>query len=120
VAVAAQQQAVASDLQQDFAALSSLFSPECLVKAGYTQLGRGLVATEDIAAGSRVLSIDVFNLLCVTDEPLRTNAFGSAALSDWQMLHGDMPPQLATYLMSSEFSIVYQTVDSFDSAAAKP
>jgi hypothetical protein len=102
VAVAAQQQAVASDLQQDFEALSSLFSPECLVKAGYTQLGRGLVATEDIAAGSKVLSIDTFNLLCVTDEPLWTNAFGSAALSDWQMLHGDMPPQLATYLMSSE------------------
>jgi hypothetical protein len=89
-------------LQQQFDDLSSLLSPECLVKADYTQLRRGLVAKEDIAKGTRVLSIDVFNLLCVTDEPLRTNAFGSAALSDWQMLHGDLPPQLAAYLLSSE------------------
>lgn len=102
VAVAAEHNAVVPDLQQQFADFSSLLSPECLVRADYTQLGRGLVAKQDIPQGSRVLSIDVFNLLCVTDEPLRTNAFGSAAQSDWQMLHGDLPPQLAAYLMSSE------------------
>jgi hypothetical protein len=101
-AVAAEQNAVVPDLQQQFDDLSSLLSPECLVKADFTQLGRGLVVKEGIPKGSRVLSIDVFNLLCVTDEPLRTNAFGSAALSDWQILHGDLPPQLAAYLTSSE------------------
>ncbi|WIA28837.1 hypothetical protein OEZ86_011364 [Tetradesmus obliquus] len=82
--------------------LADLGMAKQLVEAvSVTQSFKGSAFWMDIPQGSRVLSIDVFNLLCVTDEPLRTNAFGSAAQSDWQMLHGDLPPQLAAYLMSS-------------------
>lgn len=57
---------------------------------------------QDLACATQCLSVDTFNLLCVTDEPLRTGAaFGSAALSDWQLLHGDLPPLLSNYLLSS-------------------
>jgi len=61
------------------------------------------VARQDLSAGTQVLAVDSFNLLCVTDEPLKTgNTYGSAALADYQQLHGDLPPLLANYLVSSE------------------
>lgn len=77
---------------------------ELTVGVGVTELGRGLVAEEDLPAGTVLLTIDAFSTLCVCDEPLRTgNAFGASVLSDWQSVWGlDLPPLLSNYLQSSE------------------
>lgn len=70
---------------------------------GVTQLGRGIVAKEDLAAQTTVLTVDAWSTLLVCDEPLRTgDAFGASVLSDWQSLWSvDLPPQLNSYLKSS-------------------
>lgn len=125
--------AVHDALHMQFNTLASLVSPETQsVTLSYTALGRGIVAqqvlrviqrhaatrgqkssictmtkcahhVQDLPAGTRCMTVDAFNLLCVTDEPLRTGStFGSSTLSDWQLLHGDLPPILANYLVSSE------------------
>eukprot|EP00878_Enallax_costatus_P035849 GHUV01040088.1.p1 GENE.GHUV01040088.1~~GHUV01040088.1.p1 ORF type:complete len:486 (+),score=115.66 GHUV01040088.1:144-1601(+) len=104
-AALSQQQAVPSacdELHLQYDTLASLVTPDThCVRLGYTDLGRGLVAQQDCSAGTQCISVDAFNLLCVTDEPLRTgNAFGSAALADWQLLHSELPPILASYLLS--------------------
>ena len=43
-------------------------------------------------------AVDWANLLCVTDEPAKGNAFGRRVLEDWQLLHGRLPPLLNRYL----------------------
>jgi hypothetical protein len=89
---------------QQFDALAGLVCPGALVKSENTPLGRGLVAQQDLPAGTTVLVVDSFNLLCVTDEPLKTgNSFGKAVQADFQLLHGDLPPLLASYLLSSRW-----------------
>lgn len=78
-----------------------LAAPASAVTAGRTPLGRGLVTTQDVAAGRTLLSVDWANLLCVTDQPSKTgNAFGRRVLEDWQLLHGRLPPLLNRYLLS--------------------
>eukprot|EP00775_Hariotina_reticulata_P003651 gene3651-3912_t len=89
-------------VSQQFDGLAGLVCPGAHVKSDITALGRGLVAQQDLPAGTTVLVVDSFNLLCVTDEPLKTgNSFGKALLTDFQLLHGDLPPLLSSYLLSS-------------------
>jgi hypothetical protein len=73
------------------------------VSVGVTDLGRGIVATEALAADTTILTVDAWSTLLVCDEPLRTgDAFGASVLSDWQSLWGiELPPQLNSYLRSS-------------------
>lgn len=90
--------------QQQFHALAALLcaSPP-LVTLGSTPLGRGLVVTEPVEPGTKLLETDAWATLLVADEPLRTGSnFSAAVLADHQALFGPLPPQLATYLQSSE------------------
>jgi hypothetical protein len=87
-----------------FDALAALVCPEAsgMLACADTELGRGLVARQNLAAGTIVLSVDAFNLLCVTDEPRRTGfAFSADAQQQWSFLHGMLPPALSAYLNSS-------------------
>lgn len=100
----------ARDARRCFDSLASLvITSKCPVRLDYTALGRGLVANQHLAAGTAVVSVDVFSLLCITDDPLKTNTFGTAALADWQMLHGAMPPLLSSYLLSSKLASSLQS-----------
>lgn len=45
-----------SEFENQFALLSSLIAPECLVQAGLTERGRGLVVEQDLSAGDVLLS----------------------------------------------------------------
>jgi hypothetical protein len=73
------------------------------VGVGVTDLGRGIIAKEDLAADTTILTVDAWSTLLVCDEPLRTgDAFGASVLSEWQSLWGiELPPQLNSYLKSS-------------------
>ncbi|KAL4459118.1 hypothetical protein ABPG75_013983 [Micractinium tetrahymenae] len=79
-----------------------LAAPGSTVAAAATPLGRGLVATQPIEKGTTLLSVDYFNMLCITDEPAKGNVLGRRALEDWQLLHGRLPPLLNRYLLGDE------------------
>jgi hypothetical protein len=106
---AAQQQAVAQDDDgeeqgEQFRTLSALLCQAApVVKLGTTELGRGLVAAADTPAGSQLLCVDAFSVLCVADAPVTRGAFAAGLLQDWQAVWGELPVQLATYLTSSEW-----------------
>ena len=69
--------------------------------AGATPLGRGLIARRAVARGQALLTVELWNALCISDGG---GAFGAAALDEWQMVHGPLPPMLNAYLRSSELS----------------
>lgn len=71
---------------------------------GVTDLGRGLVATQDVPTGQCLLSVDCFSTLLVVDEPLKTgDVFGASVLTEWQSCWGmELPPLLDNYLRSRE------------------
>lgn len=79
-----------------------LAAPGVLAHAAPTPLGRGILVPTQVAKGSTLLSVEYFNLLCVTDEPAKGAALGRRALEDWQLLHGRLPPLLNRYLLSDE------------------
>ena len=79
--------------------LSSFVSPDSLLEADYTPLGRGLVARSAVAPGTPLLSIAWPNLLAVTDEIDKTGSvFSSRVIEDGQLLHGPLPPPLVDFL----------------------
>lgn len=91
--------------EEIFESLAGLICPqEIPVALGVTDLGRGLVATQDVPAGACLLSVDCFSTLLVVDEPLKTgDVFGASVLTEWQSLWGmELPPLLDSYLRSSE------------------
>jgi hypothetical protein len=97
-------QAADGAVEDAFESLAGLICPQDIpVALGVTDLGRGLVATQDVPAGQCLLSLDCFSTLLVVDEPLRTgDAFGASVLSEWQSLWMELPPLLANYLRSRE------------------
>jgi hypothetical protein len=94
---------VESQLTAHFDLLAGVLAPGNTLKADYTPLGRGLVATQPIPAQTPMLAVDWANMMCVTDMPngKAGNAFGKRVLQDWQLLHKKMPPLLVSYLMGS-------------------
>lgn len=86
-----------------FDSLAAALAPRCSLHAGPTPLGRGLVASADIAAGELLLAVDRGGLLCVTDDPAGAagDAFGRQAIEEWQLLPGRLPPLLLNYLLSA-------------------
>jgi hypothetical protein len=83
--------------------LSSFVCPDSLLEAGYTPLGRGLVARSPAAAGTPLLSVAWPNLLCVTDEIGKDGSdFSSRVLEDGQLLHGALPSPLVEFLQRSD------------------
>lgn len=98
--------AICSRSQAAEAVFESLAGLICLqevpVALGVTELGRGLVATQDVPSGQCLLSVDCFSTLLVVDEPLQTgDVFGASVLTEWQSLW-ELPPLLDNYLRSSE------------------
>lgn len=90
-----------AQLTQQFMELAAALAPGSCLKADYTPLGRGLVATAPVAAGTPMLAVDWANMLCVTDDPSKPagSTFGKRVLQDWQLLHGKIPPLLSSYLL---------------------
>lgn len=85
-----------------FAILLSIVSPDALVEAAATPLGRGLVPPKDVPAGTPLISVDWVNLLVVTDHPERDrDEFSRRVLGDWQQLHGPLPPALSEFILSA-------------------
>lgn len=108
--------------EEEYLMLASVVSPDTVLSAKHTQLGRGLVPTCSIYSGQVVLAVDWMNMLCVSDEPsaalerLKKSGsnsesdddpslvsqyfFGKKCLEDWQSIHGEMPPILVNFLLS--------------------
>lgn len=96
-----------AQLSTTYDALAALITPpgdpsEGLLTAGPTPLGRGLIACRAAAQGDALLSVEAWNTLCVTDDMggRGGSAFGAAVLRDWQVVHGQLPPLLDSYLAS--------------------
>jgi hypothetical protein len=95
-----------AEFEAAYEALASLVTPPDtaagVLRAGATLRGRGLIATQAIAAGDPALSVEAWNTLVVSDVPSGPNggAYGAAMLDDWQAVHGALPPLLAAYLLS--------------------
>jgi hypothetical protein len=83
--------------------LLELLSPSTSLAVADTPLGRGLVSPEGSPKGSLLLDIDWCNVITVTDDPEKTgNAYGQQALEDWQLVHGELPPLLRSFLLSGQ------------------
>ena len=81
-------------------------------QAGYTPLGRGLVATQPATAGATLLAVEWCHMLAVADRPGELPAgpaFSKRVLQDWQLLHGKMPPLLVSYLLSGGWNVLMGT-----------
>lgn len=103
IAAFASEAPAATTFEHLFPILASFVSPDALVAAAATPLGRGLVPTQAVNPEATLLSVDWVNLLVVTDDPQRDGAaFGSRVLSDWQQIHGALPPALADFLAKGD------------------
>lgn len=60
-------------------------------RAEHTAAGRGLILTQDVAPRTKLLSIPIVNVLCVSEEPAEANQVGQAALAAWEAAHGRLP-----------------------------
>lgn len=92
----------AASLSSTYDLLSSLITPpgdeaDGALTAGATPLGRGLIARRAVPAGAPLLTVELWNALCIDDAG---GAFGARALDDWQAVHGPLPPLLDAYLRS--------------------
>lgn len=88
------------EFETTFSILTSLIAPDSLLHASITPLGRGLVAAADLTAGQPLLNVDWPNIICITDEPLKTqDTFTRRILKDSQQLHGQLPPALLSLIL---------------------
>ena len=83
--------------------LLELLSPSTALVVADTSLGRGLVSPNGSAKGSVLLDVDWCNVITVTDDPDKAGSvYGQQALEDWQLIHGELPPLLRSFLLSGQ------------------
>lgn len=83
----------------EFEQLAQHAGATVLTAVGPTPLGRGLVATHNVAPRDPAVSVPVHNALVIADDPINgISIFSDRQHRKWQEAHGTLPGQLLEFL----------------------